>query len=254
MIAFYRCAPAALAGLILSASSLSAAAQTVPALGGTLVIIPAFGEVRQANDEAHLTLAVEEQDKDKGVAASRVNLKMKQGAEIVRREDPQAQLRTRGYYTYAVYADETVPKPQRTRQVVAWRIGQYLDITTTNLAGLPHLVAAVQRTLTVNGLNFGLSEAAAKRTDERRIASAYQNLSERIASVARAMGRKSTEASIDTIDFEGSGAYAQAPEQGFAKATMRANAMADTAPVEEPSFEPGETTLQMRLVGRVRFK
>jgi hypothetical protein len=27
-----------------------------------------------------------------------------------------------------------------------------------------------------------------------------------------------------------------------------------TAQVEEPSFEPGETTLTMRVVGRVRFK
>jgi hypothetical protein len=35
---------------------------------------------------------------------------------------------------------------------------------------------------------------------------------------------------------------------------MRAASMNDAAPVEEPSFEPGETTLNMRVVGKVRFK
>ncbi len=39
---------------------------------------------RHANDEAVLTLMVEEQDKDKAAAASRVNQKMKQGIDIVR--------------------------------------------------------------------------------------------------------------------------------------------------------------------------
>jgi len=28
----------------------------------------------------------------------------------------------------------------------------------------------------------------------------------------------------------------------------------ESAQVEEPSFEPGETTLQMRLVGKVKFR
>ena len=60
---------------------------------GTIVVIPAFGEVKHPNDEAHITLMIEEQDKDKVAAASRVNLKMKQGIDIVKREDPQAILK-----------------------------------------------------------------------------------------------------------------------------------------------------------------
>jgi hypothetical protein len=34
---------------------------------------------------------------------------------------------------------------------------------------------------------------------------------------------------------------------------MRAKS-ADAGDVPEPSFEPGETTLQMRLVGKVKFR
>jgi hypothetical protein len=43
-------------------------------------------EVRHPNDEARATLMIEEHDKDKAVAASRVNLKMKQGIETVKQD------------------------------------------------------------------------------------------------------------------------------------------------------------------------
>ena len=73
------------------------------------------------------------------------------------------------------------------------------------------------------------------------------------ASIAKAMGRKVSDAVLDTVDFEGSGAYAQQDGAQVAPMMMR---MAKAAPVEvaEPSFEAGETTLQMRLVGKVKFK
>jgi len=231
------------------ASPPQVAAQT----SGTLVIVPAYGEVRAPNDEAHATFMIEEQDKDKSAAASRVNQKMKQGADIVRKEDQQAQLKTRGYYTYPVYADEAQPRPaSKMRQPVGWRVGQYLDVTTTNLAGLPKTVAAAQKLLALNGLSFGLSSASQRKLEEQRIAAAYQNLTDRIAAVAKAMGRNVADAAIDTVDFEASGAYAPQQDAMMAK-NMRASAM-EAAPVEEPSFEPGETTLNMRVVGKVRFR
>jgi predicted secreted protein len=229
-------------------------AQTTASTSGALVVIPAFGEVTHANDFATATFAVEEFDKDKAAAASRVNQKMKQGTETVRREDPQAALKTQGYYTVPVYAerralpDGTVPKPP----ITGWRVGQYLEVKTANLANLPKTTAAAQKVMSLNNLRFGLAPATLKQLDERRIAATYLNLNERIASIAAAMGRRPADAVIDTIDFEGSGNYAQqrVEVQG---SSLRA-APAPSAEVAEPTFEPGETTLQMRLVGKVKFK
>ncbi|HAT30163.1 MAG TPA: SIMPL domain-containing protein [Janthinobacterium sp.] len=230
--------------------------QSLPT-AGALVVVPAFGEVTHVNDEVVATLAIEEQDKDKAAAASRVNQKMNKGIAIVKREDPQAMLKTQGYYTYPVYPEErpqvagVAPKP---RVPSAWRVGQYLQVKTSNLGALPKTVAAAQAVLTLNGLQFGLAPATVKKLDDERIAATYQNLNERIASIARAMGRPLSDAVLDTIDFEGSGNYAQR-ENARAPAPMMMRAMAkDAAPVEEPSFEPGETTLQMHLVGKVKFK
>ncbi|GIZ52451.1 SIMPL domain-containing protein [Noviherbaspirillum aridicola] len=242
----------ALAASLGSAHAQSTQAPQPPQPAGTLVIVPAYGEVRQPNDEARAVFMVEEQDKDRAAAASRVNLRMKQGTELLRRADPAAVFQTRGYYTYPVYADEPVQPRQaaRIRQPTGWRVGQYLDMKTGSLDKLPATVAAAQKLLALNGLQFGLTEASARKLEEQRIAAAYQNLQEKIAAIAKAMGRNPGEAVLDTIDFEASGSYAPQPEA--AMKTMRASAM--DAPVEEPSFEPGETTLGTRLVGRIRFR
>lgn len=226
----------------------SAAVQT----SGTVVIVPAYGEVKHLNDQAFATFMIEEQDKDKSAAASRVNLKMKQGTEILHKEDPQAVLKTRGYYSYPVYADDTVPhQAGKPRQPVGWRVGHYLDLTTSNIDALPRTVAAAQRVLALSGLHFGLSEATTRKLEDQRIAAVYGNLIDKIQAIAKAMGRNSADAVLDTLDFEGSGNYAGQEMQAAPKA-MRA-AMAEPQ-VEEPSFEPGETTLATRVVGRVRFK
>ena len=92
-------------------AQVQAQTQAAPATTGTLVVVPAFGEVRHANDQAVMMFAVEEHDKDKAAASARVNRKMKEGTEIVRRADPQAELKTLGYYTYPVYP-EVPPMPQ----------------------------------------------------------------------------------------------------------------------------------------------
>ncbi|HJV72984.1 MAG TPA: SIMPL domain-containing protein [Noviherbaspirillum sp.] len=232
-----------------------AAEQQIPIqTSGALVVVPAFGEVKHPNDEARATFMIEEQDKDKAVAASRVNQKMKQGMDILKRGDPYATSRTRGYYTYPVYPDEPgQPRhSSKTRQPVSWRVGQYLEFTTSNLRDLPNTVAAAQRVLALNDLHFGLMDATSKKLEEQRIAAAYGNLTERIAAIAKAMNRNVSDAMIDTIDFEASGAYAP-PQEAYAAKAMRSS-VAEAAQVEEPSFEPGETTLGMRVVGRVRFK
>ena len=236
--------------------ALGAHAQTLPT-AGTLVVVPANGEVVHANDQVTVTLAIEEQDKDKAAAASRVNQKMNQGAAIVKKADPQAVLKTQGYYTYAVYP-ETAPLPPgaiaRARVPTGWRVGQYLQVTTTNLAALPKTVSAAQGVLTLNRLNFGLAPATVRKLDDQRIAAAYKNLNERVAAIAGAMGRNVNDAVIDTIDFEGSGNYAQRANLAGARAMSADAAGYGGSQVAEPSFEPGETTLNMGLVAKIKFK
>jgi predicted secreted protein len=250
--------PLVAAALVLAFSAAHAQTTPAPSTAGTMVVVPAFGEVKHANDQATVIFAVEEHDKDKNSAADRVNRKMKEGTEIVRRLDPNAQLKTQGYYTYPVYP-EVPPMPQPTTRApvkpvpIAWRVGQYLEVKTTNLAALPKTAAAAQKVLQINNIDFGLTPETEKRLDDQRIAATYKNLNERIVSIARAMGRQPGDAVLDTVDFEGSGNYAG--DAQAAPAMMRMSAKRESGDaMSEPSFEPGETTLQMRVVGKVKFK
>ena len=241
-----------LIALVWFVAAINAQAQTPVSTAGTMVIVPADGEVMHANDQAVATMMLEEQDKDKSVAASRLNQKMKQGTDIVKHEDPQARLKTRGYTTWPVYADEPQKPTGKPRLPIGWRVSQYLEVVTTNLTSLPKTVAAAQSVLALNGLSFSLSDNAARKLDDERIQVTYKALTERIAAVAKAMGRNPADAVIETIDFEGAGSRLP-PNSGVAPKFSRMS-VADAAPVAEPSFEPGETTLHMQLVGKVRFK
>jgi predicted secreted protein len=122
------------------------------------------------------------------------------------------------------------------------------------LNGLPKTVAAAQRLLALNGLQFGLTEATSKKLDEQRIAATYKNLTDRIEAIAKTMGRNMSDAVLEIVDFEGSGEYVQKQDRGASAMAMRSSGMQEAASVEEPSFEPGETILQMRVVGKVKFK
>jgi uncharacterized protein len=240
-----------------TAQSGANAPQAAPT-AGALVIVPAFGEVKHANDEATVNFTVEEQDKDRAAATARVNQKMKQGTDIVRGADPRAELKTVGYYTYPVYPEvPDGPRPLANaaarRVPIGWRVGQTLEVRTRSLDALPKTVAAAQKVLNLNGIDYHLSPELAKRLDDERIGATYRNLNERIASIAKAMGRSVNDAVIDTVDFEGSGNYAGEAAPAPRMAMMSARS-ADTAAMPEPSFEPGETTLQMRLVGKIRFR
>jgi predicted secreted protein len=249
-----------LSGLML-ASQAHAQSAPVASTSGTMVIVPATAEVRHANDEAVLTLSVEEFDKDKAAAASRVNQKMKQGVEIVKREDREAQLKTQGYYSYPVYPDNQPPMPPQplTRAQpkpvpIGWRVGQYLDVRTRNLSGLQKTAGAAQKVLAISNVQFGLSPETTKQLDDERIAATYRSLNERVASIARAMGRNVADAVIETVDFEGSGHYVGQPEAQSMVMVGGSRSRKMAEDVAEPSFEPGETTLQMRLVGKVKFR
>lgn len=242
---------------LLLAATLPAVAQST---SGTMVIVPATGEVVRANDLAIATFSVEEQDKEKAVASSKVNQKMKDGMAILRAADPQAALKTQGYYTYPIYAEQprnpngspVVPPPKPV--TIGWRVGQAVQVKTMNLAALPKTVAAAQAVLSLNSINFGLAPATLKKVDEERIAATYANLNERIGSIATAMGRSRADAVIDTVDFEATGNYtmqASARSLQYAPAPMATRSRDEVA---EPSLEPGETTLQMKVVGKVRFK
>lgn len=221
----------------------------VPALAqqtkGVVIALTGTGEVRADNDLAVASFFIEEQDKDKSAAASRVNQKMKQGTEILKKLDPDASYATRGYTTYPVYQEPTAANKART--LTGWRVGQTLELTTRNLLQLPANVAAVQAVLALNGLHFGLAPETTKALETRRLTAAVDNMQEKIQIVAQALGRNPTQASIESLDFDGTSNSMQPQPRLFSAMMEKSRA------VEETSFEPGQTVLNATVAAKIRF-
>ncbi len=226
---------------ILALTSVSAFAQQTK---GTIVSVSGTGEVRADNDQAHASFFIEEQDKDKDAAASRVNQKMKQGTEILKKMDPDGKYVTRGYYTYPVYSEVN-----KSRTITSWRVGQSLELTTSHLQQLPATAAAVQQVLALNGISFGLSEATTKSLEAKRLEAAYKNLQERVQVIAKALGRDPADSTIESLDVDSASAHFQPLSRAFAAAPM----MAKGAAVQETSFEPGDTVLSANIVAKIKF-
>ncbi len=225
-------------------------AQSLSPTSGTLVTLSAVGEVKHSNDLAHATLRLDEQDKDRALAVSRLNQKMKQGIALVKRDDSAAVLTTRGYATTPVYADEAQKSAAKLRQVIGWRASQSLEVVTANLVGLPAMIADAQSLFALQGLSFSLSEPAARALDEERIQVTYRNLVARIGAVAKSMGRNAADTTIESIDVDTAANFAL--QQRSPMAMMRSNG--DAAAIETPDFEAGETALTLQMIAKVRFK
>ena len=236
-------------GLLIALAPI-AHAQSTPSTAGTVITLTASGEVKRKNDVAHLTFRLEEQDKDRSAAVSRLNAKMKRGLALVKRDDATATLTTRGYTTTPVYSEPPQKSSMTLPQPIGWRASEFLDIVTINLAALPTLVADAQSLYLLQGLTFSLSEPAARMLDEERIQVSYRNLVERIASVVKAMGRSSTDAVIESIDVD---AAASGAMQSRGMMTM-ARSSTDSVAIETPDFEPGETRLSLQMNAKVRLK
>lgn len=221
-------------------------------ISGTVITLAGNAEIKADNDQAIVTFFIEEQDKDKAAAASRVNQKMKSGTELIKKEDPQALLSTRGYYTYPVYNDDVkVTGQPAKRQLIGWRSGQYLEVKTQNLKQLPTTTAAAQSLLALNGINFGLSDGAVAKLESERVAAGYKDFIEKLTMITHAMGKKPEDVVIESLDFDNAGTTVHPLAMA---APMLSRARVEASPVEVPSFEPGVSTLSIHIAGKLRLK
>jgi predicted secreted protein len=111
------------------------------------------------------------------------------------------------------------------------------------------LVSAAQGVLPLSAIQFHLSSDAEKALDDQRIVAAYAILNQRIATLAKAMGRSVGDAQLEKVDVE-----TELNDRYLTRALLAPGVTRSAVPLTDPSFEPGETALQMRIVGKVKFK
>jgi len=223
-----------------------AAAQST---NGALITLSAQTSIRVENDQAAIEFSAEEQDADRQQAITRLNQRMRTGTEQIKKSDPSAMLQTGSVYSYPVY-DAGRAKPGKAPVIIAWRVGQKLDVKSADLSRLTSLVGEAQKNLQMTQLNFGLSDAAKAKTEQQKFDSGYKQFSHKLSYLLKAMGKSEAQAELaelNVTDMSG-----PVPEM---KMMAMAAPMADGA-AQNPGFrfEPGFSELNISIEGKVRLR
>jgi predicted secreted protein len=207
---------------------------------GPVVLMTGTAELELPNDEAFATFYLEVQEADLAKAQSALNARVAEGVAQLKRADPRAQIETAGYGSYPVYASAGA------RKITGWRVRQGVHLKTSDLTALPRTVAAGQAQLALGGIDFRVSQAAREKAEADLITRAIANANARINAAAQAVGVPPARVRLEELNF-GLGDGPRPPI-----AMMRARA-ASTEAVAEPSFDAGQSTLQMAVTARARF-
>jgi len=105
----------------------------------------------------------------------------------------------------------------------------------------------------LNNVRFELSDEANKRVEAERIVAGYKNLNERIAMIAQAMGRHSSDFVIDSVDFEG-GEIDRSPNRAYGRVVTVSASNVRSDKIVEPDFEPGMSMVSIRVDAKLRVK
>ena len=232
----------ALAGAVAFGQALAQTPQAAPPsrFEGPVVLMTGTAELELPNDEAFATFYLEVQDAELAKAQSQVNSRVAEGVAQLKRADLKAQIETAGYGSYPVYASGGG------RKIVGWRVRQGVNLKTSDLANLPKTVAAGQAQLALGGLDFRVSKATREKAEAELIQRAIANANARIAAAAQAVGVPAARIRLEELNF----GVNDGPRPPIAM--MRAQATASDG-VAMPSFDAGQSTLQMTVNARARF-
>lgn len=241
-----------IASVLLSAGALFAGqahAQATMHTAGMVLAVPASAEMSHPNEVAIVRFVAIGRSKSEAQAGSQANQKMKEGLAIIRATDPSAKVQTGSFESYAIRKkrtkdeDESLPD-----EVIGWEVSQEVTVTTRNLSQLPILGSALRGKLSIGKVTFQLTPETMIQLREKHIAATYASLNATVASVAKAMGKGLGDATLESVTFDGAG------ERGTLDYVTVTGSRLRREDLAEPNFVPGETTLTMKLVGKVRFK
>lgn len=222
----------AVGGLILAV-----AAAMTPASGGegaTVFKLSGTAERQVENDRMIATLVAEAREPEARDAAARVN-RMMEGALAMLEEFEQIDSRTLDYSTRAIQE-----RNDRSR-ITAWQVRQSLELRGGDFDSLAERVGDLQQEhdLTVSGIRFGVSADLRREVRREMIDEAVTDMKDEARAMARSIGASHLRPLEMELTHEGS----RAPQPMMARAEGVSSA---------PALEAGESTLTVRVDGRIQ--
>ena len=204
---------------------------------GTLVELCASAQQEVLQDSADVRASYSVENRDKRLAANEVNQKMTEVVQRIKAQYPQIEIDTQNYNSYQQYT--------RKGRSEDWTVQQTFKLKSKSPSEVPSLVSMLQEAgVTINGMNAYVSPAAAKLSQQKLYAQAFDDVNLRLRAMSQGMGKANTWR-ITHIDATGArgcgGNQMQSVAYGLAVKS------ADAVEVAEPTLEIGRDTIQLSL-------
>ena len=225
-------------GVALSLSTLLAVSQTAHAQPTGYNQLTFTSEVQSevANDEVRASLYKKVQASDAKTLARQLNTAINAATTIAKR-----------YPTVTVSTGQqrTYPRYDKNDKIIGWTGQANIDLKSTDFAAASQLIAALQETLVMDNLSFGVSEAKKDELERQLMSRASKAFQEQAQSLTAAWGAKGYR--VINVNLNTGQNYPR-PVYG---AMMKAEAMSDSVPSQ--NFESGDSTITVTANGTIEM-
>jgi len=187
-----------------------------------------------ANDQLIAILVVQETGNDPAALANKVNDKM---AKIIAKAERfnTVDHQTINYNSQPIYKNGSIK---------SWRVSQNIQFKSQNFDQLGKLVAQVNQLSTVQSMNFGVSDNQIEKTQDRLTEQAIAKFRHNASNIAKQFGKSS----YHLVHVNIGNNYVQ-PRQVMMRSSMKAEAMADSA----PALSAGTNKISVNINGTIEL-
>ena len=188
-----------------------------------------------ANDWVTAVMGTSDEDSDAARLADRVNQTMSWALGVAK-EARGVTVKSGGYTTHPVY-DKSSSK------IARWAASQDLILESSDFEAVSDLVGKLQSKLLLRGISFGISPETRRKNEDALIGEVLTAFQERAKRVSSGLGARDYE--IVSVAIQTPGGPMPVP---FQRAEMMAGKVA------APSFEGGQSTLQVRVDATIEIE
>ena len=186
------------------------------------------------NDTIIATLYAEEEGGEPAALADRVNRKISDAVDTIRRH-ADIKLQTGSYTTSPVYHKNKINR---------WRVRQTIRLESGNMMEVSALLGQLQQQLALQAMQFAVSPELKNRTIDALISKALAAFDARAKAVVKQLGRKA----YKIVDLN------IATPAGARPYAMMARGVMMDASVAAPVVEAGEQTIQLTVNGEIELE
>lgn len=190
------------------------------------------------NDQINATLTKTVQNKSSAEVANQINLTLNQALQIAKKY-PQVKVNTGNQNTY--------PQYDKNQKIIGWTGSASLTLKSTDSVAASKLIAELQSTMNLDGLDFSVSDDTRKKIEQALMVEASQNFQNQANALLPVWQARDYQ--LVSLDFNQGGNYRPMPVM---YASMR-NEVAGAPKVADQDFQAGESTITVTANGVVQL-